>query len=273
MVLPNGSLQHFSTDELDAQAHVWNQIFNFINSMSLKCAIQLGIPDIIHKHGKPITLSELANALPINEAKSHNIPRLMRLLIHSKFFIKVNVAYTKEEAYWLTPASRLLLADEPLSIAPFALAMLDPVLTDPWHYASEWFQNDSPTPFETAHGVSFWDYAGHQPRVNRFFNEAMASDANLVTNVLVRDCKHVFQGLKSMVDVAGGTGVVAKAIAEACPGLKCTVLELPHVVAGRVSKLNFPSIDIISSGFESNQIQSKSITHGSHMDWIWIESR
>ncbi|WMV49020.1 hypothetical protein MTR67_042405 [Solanum verrucosum] len=37
--------------------------------MSLKSAIQLNIPDIIHKHGKPMTLDELANALSINKSK------------------------------------------------------------------------------------------------------------------------------------------------------------------------------------------------------------
>ncbi|KAK4398085.1 Trans-resveratrol di-O-methyltransferase [Sesamum angolense] len=35
-----------------------------------------------------------------------------------------------------------------------------------------------------------------------------------------------------MVDVGGGTGTVAKAIADAFTGLNCVVLDLPHVVAG-----------------------------------------
>ena len=40
-----------ASEQLQAQAHVWNHIFNFINSMTLKCAVQLGIPDVIQKHG------------------------------------------------------------------------------------------------------------------------------------------------------------------------------------------------------------------------------
>lgn len=58
------------TELLEAQTHVWNHIFNFINSMTLKCAIQLGIPDIISKHGKPMTLNELVSALTINLSKT-----------------------------------------------------------------------------------------------------------------------------------------------------------------------------------------------------------
>ncbi|KAL2528783.1 putative O-methyltransferase 3 [Forsythia ovata] len=41
MALPHGGEK--STELLNAQAHVWNHIFNFINSMSLKFAVQLGI--------------------------------------------------------------------------------------------------------------------------------------------------------------------------------------------------------------------------------------
>ncbi|KAL0399775.1 UNVERIFIED_CONTAM: Trans-resveratrol di-O-methyltransferase [Sesamum radiatum] len=233
MALSNNGIQ--STEELlDAQSHVWNNLFNFINSMSLKCVIQLGIPDIILKHGKPMTLSELTHSLHLNEAKSLSLERLMRVMIHSKFFINVKISEVKAtEGYWLTPASHLLLRDEPLSVRPFALAMLDPILTDPWHHVSEWFRTDGdPTPFLTTHGRTFWEYAEQDPRLNCFFNEAMACDAKLVATVITKDCRNVFEGLKSMVDVGGGTGTVAKAIADAFPGLKCVVLDLPHVVSG-----------------------------------------
>ncbi|KAL0443924.1 UNVERIFIED_CONTAM: Trans-resveratrol di-O-methyltransferase [Sesamum latifolium] len=224
-----------STQELlDAQSHVWNHLFNFINSMSLKCVIQLGIPDIILKHGKPITLSELTHSLRLNEAKSLSLERLMRIMIHSKFFINVKISQVDEtEGYWLTPASHLLLRDEPSSVRPFALAMLDPILTEPWHHVSEWFKTDGdPTPFVSTHGRTLWEHAEQDPRLNHFFNEGMASDAELAATVITKHCRNVFEGLKSMVDVGGGTGTVAKAIADAFTGLKCVVLDLPHVVAG-----------------------------------------
>ncbi|KAI3457179.1 hypothetical protein Pfo_013842 [Paulownia fortunei] len=256
-----------STQELlHAQAHVWNHIFNFINSMSLKCAIQLGIPDIIHKHDKPMTLSELMDALPINKAKSLCVERLMRILIHSKFFTKVEISEEdKEEGYWLTPASLILLNDEPLSVTPLALAMFDPILTDPWHYVSEWFKTDDPTPFVATHGRTIWEQAAQDPRLNQFFNESMASDARLVTSVIVKECRQVFQGLKSMVDVGGGTGTVAKAIADAFPGLNCTVLDLPHVIAGLdgTENLTFVGGDMFESIPPADAVFMKWILH----DW------
>ncbi|XP_019232821.1 PREDICTED: 8-hydroxyquercetin 8-O-methyltransferase-like [Nicotiana attenuata] len=123
---------------LAAQAHIWNHTFSYINSMSLKCAIQLGIPDIIHSHGRAMTLSELVNALPI------------------------------------------------------------------------------------------FEYAEKESGFNCLFNEAMASDAPLIISIMIEHCKEVFEGLKSIVDVGGGTGTTAKAIADAFPKVNCIVLDLPH---------------------------------------------
>ncbi|GFZ12885.1 O-methyltransferase family protein [Actinidia rufa] len=218
---------------LHSQAHVWNHIFNFMNSMSLKYSIQLGIPDMVHNHGRPMTLSELVAALPMNPSKSHCVCRLMRIRVHSGFFTKDKVPGNAEEdeGYLLRPPSRLLLKDEPLSVTPFLLLILDPILTKPCHFVSDWFKNNDLTPFDTAHGRTLWDYVGHEPRMNHLFNVIMASDSRLVTSMLVKDCKAVFEGLKSLADVGGGTGTVAKAIAEAFPNLECTVLDLPHVVA------------------------------------------
>ncbi|KAK4575516.1 hypothetical protein RGQ29_026466 [Quercus rubra] len=222
-----------ATELLDAQAHIWNHIFNFVNSMSLKCAIELGIPDIIHNHGKPMTLSELITALPIHPTKSPHVYRLMRILIHSGFFAPKNTSENdQEEAYVLTEPSRLLLKNNPLSMTPFLLAMVDPMLTTPWNYLTTWFQNEDLTPFGTAHGKTIWDYGGHELKFANFFSEAMASDARLVMNVVVDKCKGVFDGLGSFVDIGGGTGTVAKAIADTFPDIECTVLDLPHVVAG-----------------------------------------
>ena len=153
MDLANGER---SSELLQAQAHVWNHIFNFINSMSLKCAIQLGIPDIIHDHCQPMTLHELVAKLPVRPNKTLCVYRLMRILVHSGFFTKQRVQESAdEEGYVLANASRLLLKDHPLSVTPFLL-LLDPDLTEPWDYASAWFQNDDPTPFFTAHGRTLW---------------------------------------------------------------------------------------------------------------------
>ncbi|KAG4382969.1 hypothetical protein AAZX31_14G186100 [Glycine max] len=200
---------------LRAQTHIWNHIFSFINSMSLKCVVDLGIPDIIHNYGQPMPLSNLIASLPIHPSKTCFVHCLMRIMIHSGFFSQQNhdLENELEAKYVLTDASVLLLKNHPLSVTPFLHAMLDPVLTNPWNQFSTWFKNGDPTPFETAHGKMFWDYAGADPKLNHLFNDAMASDARFVTSLVIEKCKGVFMGLESLVDVGGGTGTMAKAIA------------------------------------------------------------
>jgi len=60
----------------------------------------------------------------------------------------------------------------------------------------------------------------------------MASDAQLVTSVVIEKGKGVFMGLESLVDVGGGTGTMAKALAKSFPELECSVFDLPHAVSG-----------------------------------------
>ena len=59
----------------------------------------------------------------------------------------------------------------------------------------------------------------------------MASDSKLTSKIILDECSEVFEGLKSLVDVGGGTGTLARAIANAFPNLKCTVFDLQRVVA------------------------------------------
>ncbi|KAI3825876.1 hypothetical protein L1987_07582 [Smallanthus sonchifolius] len=193
-------------------------------------------------------LSELVEALAINQERTPFVYRLMRILVHSGFFVKQRVSTTPRgndgeagEGYLLAPASRLLLKEEPLSVRPFLLAILDPVLIDPWQNLSKWFQNDDATPFQTTHGKMFWDLAGQEP-INQLFNEAMASDARLVTSIILKQCGSVFEELDSIVDVGGGTGTVAEAIAKAFPNIRCISFDLPHVVNGLVGSKNLSYI-------------------------------
>ncbi|MED6154885.1 hypothetical protein PIB30_000387 [Stylosanthes scabra] len=86
-----------SPEELfQAQAHLYSYTYHSIGSMCLKSALHLGIPDIIHNHGQPITLDELVLALQIDPNKSLYVYRLMRFLVHSGFFVTTKIDGGKE---------------------------------------------------------------------------------------------------------------------------------------------------------------------------------
>ncbi|PHT55888.1 hypothetical protein CQW23_04374 [Capsicum baccatum] len=192
-----------ASDMFRAQAHIYKHAFSFANPMVLSCAIQLGIPDVIYSHKQPMTLTELVSELKLTHAKSNGINRLMRLLVYSGFFATTKFLdenLENQEGYVLTASSKLLL------------------------------KRNETTPFETAHGSPMWEFCDQNPRFNNVFNEAMANDSQMMC-LVVKDCKQVFQEMDSMADVGGGTGLIAKTILAAFPHLKCTVLDLPHVVA------------------------------------------
>ncbi|KAH0647125.1 hypothetical protein KY290_033125 [Solanum tuberosum] len=58
----------------------------------------------------------------------------------------------------------------------------------------------------------------------------MASESGLIVNMLITECRHIFEGLTSLVDVGGGTGTVAIAITKAFPSINCIVFDLPLVI-------------------------------------------
>ena len=52
----------------------------------------------------------------------------------------------------------------------------------------------------------------------------MIADSELITSIVVEDCKEVFKGFKSLVDVGGGTRTMARAIAIGFLDIKYIVL-------------------------------------------------
>nr|GEY16515.1 trans-resveratrol di-O-methyltransferase-like [Tanacetum cinerariifolium] len=249
-----------------SQAHILNHAFNFVNSMSLKCAIELQIPDIINRHGAPMLLSELVEALSISKERSQHIYRLMRILVHSGFFdIQILSSNTGEEkeGYLLAPASRLLLKDKPFCITPLFLTFLDPTMMDPWQNMSKWFHSDDVNAFQKTHGKLTYEMAGQDPKLNQSFNEAMASDARLLAAVILKDCKGIFEGLNSVVDVGGGTGTIAKCISEAFPNLQCICFDLPHVVKGLEGgkNMSFVGGDMFKAIPKADALLFKTVLH------------
>ncbi|KAH0689970.1 hypothetical protein KY289_017328 [Solanum tuberosum] len=163
----------------------------------------------------------------------------------------------KRAIYLLRPH----VSSSKMSMIPFLKFELDPNLMDPWHSLSKWFNNVSDdsntTPYATAHGMPFFKYAENEPRLNHLFNEAMASETRLVMSVLIQNGKGlIFEGLKSLVDVGGGTGTIAKAIADAFPQINCTVFDLPHVIEGS-KNLSFVGGDMLNSIPSANAILLK----------------
>lgn len=218
--------EHKASELFEVQAHLYNQLFSFLRPVSIKWAVELGIPDIIQNHGKPITLPELVSALRIPEAKAGCVHSVMRLLAHNKIFAIVKIDDNKE-AYALSPTSKLLVKGTDHCLTSMVKMVTNPTGVELYYQLTKWTSKEDLTIFDT----TLWDFMQQNSAYAELFNDAMESDSNMM-RFAMSDCKSVFEGITSLVDVGGGTGNTVKIISEAFPTLKCIVFDLPNVVEG-----------------------------------------
>lgn len=254
-----GSENVYKSNELfEAQTHLYNHILSFLKPMSIKWAVELGIPDIIHNHGQPITLPQLLSVLQIHEDKSSLVKSLMRLLAHNNFFRIVKTE--GKEAYALSPPSELLVKDTDHCLSSMVNLLTNPNVVNLYNHLGKWTFGEKSSIFEnTSDTGDYWGFVHQNPKSLKSFNEAMESDSHVV-RLALKDCKSIFESLDCLVDVGGGTGNTAKIICETFPMLKCTVLDLPQVIAGLPTNnknLSFVGGDMFESIPEADAVLLK----------------
>lgn len=98
---------------LQAQAELWCHTFCYLKSIALRCAVELGMPNAIHRNGGSASLPELLGTLPLAANKRSCLPRLMRFLVSFGIFkediSREGTTTTTTSVYQLTPVSRLLV--------------------------------------------------------------------------------------------------------------------------------------------------------------------
>ncbi|KAJ1275736.1 hypothetical protein BS78_05G158800 [Paspalum vaginatum] len=227
------------TDEelLRAQADLWRHSLCYLTSMTLKCAVELGIPTAIHQLGGRASSQDLITALSLPVAKLPFLRRLMRLLATSGVFA-VCADSTAEAIYGLTPLSYLLVdgiaADGHMNHAPFLFTATSTRYIDLAMGLADWFKKDAKTaPFDHVHGASLFEESMEQmdPEFHRMSMEALIVHDNFAVDIALREFRDIFQGIASLTDCCcHGDGTTAKAIAKAFPHMKVTVLDLPQEI-------------------------------------------
>ncbi|KAF3772630.1 Trans-resveratrol di-O-methyltransferase [Nymphaea thermarum] len=254
-----------------AQGSAGSLMASYMKSFSLKAAIELGIADIIHRHGRPLTASQLAAKIPISSTVDVScLDRLMRFLVYTGVFAQVRKPAgeeAEEVSYGLTPVSSLMVRDNPHCFVPLVMLSLHPLAVAAWDNLGAWFRSEEgcPSAFEAKHGEPFWLKASTDAAINKVFNDAMSSTANLSVGRMIAGCSEVFEGVRSLVDVGGGIGTLTSLIANAFPHIKCMVLDQPHVVAASSPLLNVVAIggDMFESIPPADAVLLKEIFH----DW------
>ncbi|KAJ3695245.1 hypothetical protein LUZ60_000622 [Juncus effusus] len=114
------------------------------------------------------------------------------------------------------------------------------------------------------HGADICSVAKANTQFNQAFNEAMACDGQFVMDVLLTNHGEIFEGVKSLVDVGGGSGGTVRAISKVFTDMKCTVLDLPHVVGELESEgsVEFVAGDMFQYVPPADVVLLKWILHG-----------
>ncbi|KAK9091208.1 hypothetical protein Sjap_024385 [Stephania japonica] len=281
--------------EIGARARVWKHMFAYIETILLRGAVQLGIPDHIHKNGGPMTLRDLAAKLPVEAINMSQLHQVMRYMVHMKLFMKAippaksnttldeedeEEEEEEEDCYGLTPVSELLVRSHERSLAPL-VEVEEPDMRDTfamWAHLIEGLDRERyPKTFWEAHyGMPFYEVIGRNPEWSRRMSEGMTSitrgTVDAVVHGLVREKVIDDHVMSKLVDVGGNTGDVAKAILRAFPQLKCTVMDLPHVVeyAPKDPDLRFVAGDMLQFVPSAHIVLLKSVLHN-HEDDVCIK--
>ncbi|WVZ50731.1 hypothetical protein U9M48_001958 [Paspalum notatum var. saurae] len=230
---------------LRAYLQLWSHAGGFLKSMALKCAMDLRIPDMIQRRGGAATLDDLLAASDLPPSSLPYLHRLMRALTALRIFALHQdddgqdpaAGASAGAAYQLTAASRLLLTGGDasyFSMVPAIYPLFGHGLSNSMLALCDWMKHDhaaTTSLYEVALGKGVWESmeanAAHRAR----FHDSMEADSRLVMHAVLSHSPAVFHGLTSLVDVGGGRGTAAAAVVRAFPHIKCTVMDLPQVVA------------------------------------------
>ncbi|XP_050379956.1 (R,S)-reticuline 7-O-methyltransferase-like [Argentina anserina] len=213
---------------LQGQADILHYTYNFVESMALKCAVELGIADIINSQGQPLTVHQITEKIASPAADIDNLSRLMRFLVQKNLFEATTDTKSGDLLYGLTYSSKWLLRSEEQTLAPLVRLATLPSHVASWLCLSQCIK-DGGSGFEKANGFSLYDERSGNQR--SCFDEAMACISRIVMKAILSNYRDVFDGVGSIVDVGGGIGISVAEIVKSHPHIRGINFDLPDVVA------------------------------------------
>ncbi|KMT01317.1 hypothetical protein BVRB_9g213330 [Beta vulgaris subsp. vulgaris] len=217
-------------EEAQADIEIWKYVFGFTEMAIVKCAIDLGLANIIHTNGGSMSLIELASTLKCSPSSLY---RVMRFLNHRRIFRQSRTSQGTL-IYSQTPLSRRLLSHEENNMAAFILLESTPVMLSPWLGLSNRVLEKSGSAFDAANGEDVWSYSSKNVAHSKLINDAMACDARVVVPQIIKGCANLFDGVCSFVDVGGGDGTTSSMLVRSIPSIQGINFDFPHVVSNGV---------------------------------------
>ncbi|XP_021844305.1 caffeic acid 3-O-methyltransferase [Spinacia oleracea] len=206
-----------------------------VPSMVFKTVLELNVLDIIYFTGPEAQLSaeEIVAKLPAtNPHAAVVLDRMLRLL--ASFTILTCTQQVGDDGhpkrlYGLGPVCQFLAKnDDEVSYAAFANLMHDKVIMDTWKHLKDAVLVGG-SPFKNTYGTGIFDYLGTDSRFYKVFYDGMDHHSTIVMKKLL-DTYQGFEGISTIVDVGGATGLTLKMILDKYPSIKAINFDLPHII-------------------------------------------
>jgi hypothetical protein len=206
-----------STQGIPPTAQLMDMIFGFVLSRSIAVASQLRIADLLKDGSK--SASELASEVG---AHPRALYRMLRTLSGAGVFSE-----DENGCFSLTPLSQPLRSDNPESLRGFAEFMAGEVNYGTWVELPYSIKSEQPA-FPHKFGMPWFDWLEQNPTEGKTFDDAMTSlSASAVAAVVGA---YDFSGVKKLVDVGGGQGLLLASVLSKYPDMRGVLFDEPQVV-------------------------------------------
>ncbi|KAK8514403.1 hypothetical protein V6N12_009109 [Hibiscus sabdariffa] len=262
------STQITPTHVSDEEAHLLAMELAFASAVHrvLASAVELDLFEIMAKAGRGALLSpkEVASKLPTNNPDAPvMLDRMFRLLASYSVLTCSLLTLPDgrvERLYGLGPVCKFLTKNEDgVSLSSLCVLTQDRVVAESWYFLKD-VVLEGGDPFHRIHGKEMFEYHGADPRFNKAFNRGM-SDHSTITTKKILETYDGFEGIKTLVDVGGGTGATLHKIVSKYPTIKGINFDMPHVIKDAPS---YPGVEHVGGDMFASVPKGDAI----FMKWI-----
>ena len=207
------------TSPMRAYDAVFQMIIGKWISKALDTIVEIGVPDQLAKGARQCR--DLAREAGVSE---DGLYRLMRALASVGLF-----AESADRRFRLTSMGQLLRSDHPESLAGYARFTGHDVTWRPWGELSYSVKTGMPA-FDRVFDAPVFEYFSQNPEVASVFDEAMTSISTTEARAAAE--AYDFKGIETLMDVAGGHGLLLATVLRRHKKMRGVLFDLPHVAAG-----------------------------------------
>jgi SAM-dependent methyltransferase len=233
-------------------------------SQAISVAAELRIADLLKDGAR--TAADIARTA---NASEDGVYRLLRALASVGLF-----AETGKRKFRLTALGRLLRSDSSQALGGYARFTGHDSTWRPWGELRHSVRTGEPA-FDHVFAMPIFEYFAKMPESAAVFDAAMTSISTLESKGVA--AAYDFSGINTLVDVAGGHGLMIGTILKANRRMRGILFDLPHVSAGATTLLRSGGVadrcQIVSGDFFASVPEGGDAYVMKHIIHDWDDER